>query len=126
MGDSRLTEAAKKAMGSAAAKAGELSERASDKVGDVKDLAEDALARLKETLNDFSAALPLLREAGYVLEEVSIKLGLTPRIVADFSGDDSLSDERLEELLTEHAGRALATMMVWSFHPAGEAWPIPG
>jgi hypothetical protein len=51
-----------------------------DQLADVTtDLKEMSIAKLEEALADFNAALPLLRDAGYVLDGVSVKLGLVPR-----------------------------------------------
>ena len=126
MGDSRLVDAAKKATESVAAKAGELTRSVSsdalrdvasgvkDQLADVTtDIKEMSAAKLDEALADFNAALPLLRDAGYVLDGVSVKLGLNPQIVANFAGGGTvLSEERVDELLAEHSGRKLTTLLV--------------
>jgi hypothetical protein len=125
--ESRLFDAAKKATESAAAKASELTGSATDMTDTVRDIAagvKDQLAdasteikalssaKLDEALADFNTALPILREAGYVLEGVTIKIGLTPQIVANFAGGAVVSEERVDAILTEHAGRPLTTLLV--------------
>lgn len=63
-------------------------------------------------LADFNAALPLLREAGYVLDGASVKIGVMPQIVANFAGGAVLSEERVNAMLAEHSGRKLTTLLV--------------
>jgi len=100
-----------------AARAGEA---LSGVAGDVTAQLTDATTQLKalsvskvqEVLADLDAVAPLLREAGYVLEGVHIKVGLTPQIIANVSGGGTVSDERVDAMLAEHEGRALATLMV--------------
>ena len=125
MGDSRLVDAAKKATESVAARAGELTRSVSgdalrdvasgvkDQLADVTtDIKEMSAAKLDEALADFNAALPLLRDAGYVLDGVSVKLGLSPQIIANFAGGGVLSEERVEAMLAEHSGRKLTSLLV--------------
>ena len=125
MRDSKLVDAAKKVTESVAAKAGEVTRSAAsdslrdmasgvkDQLADVTtDLKEMSIAKLEEALADFNAALPLLRDAGYVLDGVSVKLGLNPQIVANFAGGAVLSEERVEAILEEHSGRKLTSLLV--------------
>jgi len=121
-----LVDAAKKVTESVAAKAGEVTRSAAsdslrDMVSGVKDqladvttdLKEMSIATLEEGVADFNAALPLLRDAGYVLDGVSVKLGLSPQIVANFAGGGAvLSEERVEAMLAEHSGRKLTSLLV--------------
>ena len=125
--ESKLFDAAKKATESAAAKASELTRSATHTTATVRDLAagvKDQLAdataeikalssaKLNEALADFNAALPILREAGYVLDGVNIKIGLTPQIIANFAGGAVVSEERVDAILTDHAERPLTTLLV--------------
>ena len=125
MRDSTLVDAAKKVTESMAAKAGEVARSvagdtlrdmaagAKDQIADVTaDIKEMSAAKLDEALADFNAALPLLRDAGYVLEGVSVKLGLNPQIVANFAGGAVLSQERVDAMLAEHSGRKLTSLLV--------------
>ena len=125
MGDSKLFDAAKKATESVVAKAGEatrsvgseslrdLASGVKDQLADVTtDIKELSAAKLDEALADFNAALPLLRDAGYVLDGVSVKLGLSPQIVANFAAGGALPEERVDAMLAEHAERKLTTLLV--------------
>src|SRR5262249_29035608 len=63
-------------------KAAELKDQAAAKAGAVKDAG---LATLLETLDDFNAALPVIREAGYALRGIDIGIGLPPKVTASFA-----------------------------------------
>jgi hypothetical protein len=126
-----LFEEAKKAKEAAAAKASELAQQASDKTGDLKartaaaaaevkdqlvdqaaDVKDAGLARVNELLEEFNAALPVLREAGYAVEKVDIQLGLPPRIVAGVTSAADVSEARIHGLIAENAERKLAVSLV--------------
>ena len=64
------------------------------------------------TLEDFNAALPALRDAGYALNAVDIQLGLPPRLVAKFNAAHEASDEKVQALLAEHAERRLTVLLL--------------
>jgi hypothetical protein len=134
MKDFGLFNEAQKAKEAAAARARELAEQASGateelkaKAADVKNqiaeqaagMSEMGIARLNEALADFNAALPLLREAGYTLDDVKVDLGVPPSIVADFSGGGSVPDEKIEALLAENAERHLTVLLVRSVRYCG-------
>jgi hypothetical protein len=133
MKESRLVDAAKKATESVAAKASEVAQSSGGASDALKDIAsgvrnqladattemkELGLAKLEEALADFNAALPVLREAGYVLEGASIKLGLVPQVVANFTAGTAAAEETVDALLAKHAGRTLTTLMVKSVYKA--------
>ena len=133
MKDFRLLNEARKARDSAAAAASDLARQASEtadslkaKAADVKEqLAEQAsemsdlgVTKLNETLAELNASLPVLREAGYIIDGVTIKLGMPPKIVANFSGGGGVSGERIEALLAEHAERKLTVLLVKSVYHA--------
>jgi len=125
MRDAGLVDAAKKATESVAAKAAEVTRSVAgdslrdmargvkDQLADVTtDIKEMSAAKLDEALGDLNAALPILRDAGYVLDGVTVKLGLAPQIVANFAGGAVVPEERVDALLAEHSGRKLTTLLV--------------
>ncbi|MCI0661151.1 MAG: hypothetical protein L0220_08775 [Acidobacteria bacterium] len=136
MKDQRFFNEAEKAKSAAAAKTSELAKLLSGKTeeveelktraGEVKDQIADQVTemnevginKIKESLADFNAALPLLREAGYFLEGMNIELGIPLKIVARFSVNGGLSDEKVEALLAENAEREFATYLVKSIQQA--------
>jgi hypothetical protein len=131
--DGRFLDAAKKTRDSIAAKTGELTQAASgtgDKMRDLMASTGEHLAdataemkqltvgKLEEALADFNAALPLLRKAGYVLDGVKVKLGLTPEVSADFACESLVSDEELDAMLADHAQRKVTTLMLKTLRQA--------
>ena len=133
--NSRFYDAAKKARDSIAAKTGELTQVAAGTGETVRDLMaatgehladatnemkQMSLAKLDAALADFNAALPLLRKAGYVLDGVKVKLGLTPEVSADFACESLVSDEELDAMLAEHAQRKVTTLMIKSLRQASK------
>ena len=125
MGDSKLFDAAKQTTEIVAAKASEVTRSvAGDTIRDMAagvkeqladvttDIKEMSAAKLDEALGDLNAALPILRDAGYVLDGVTVKLGLAPQIVANFAGGAVVPEERVDALLAEHSGRKLTTLLV--------------
>jgi len=125
MGDSKLFDAAKKTTELNAARASEVTQSVTgdtirdmaagvkEQLADVTtDIKEMSAAKLDEALGDLNAALPILRDAGYVLDGVIVKLGLAPQIVANFAGGAVVPEERVDALLAEHSGRKLTTLLV--------------
>lgn len=102
----------------AAAKAGEVKDQVSARAGEIKDAG---FAKLLETLDDFNASLPVLREAGYSLASVDIQIGLPPKIVAGFSVSAAVTDERVEALLQEHAEKKFTVLLMKSLY---QAWRV--
>jgi hypothetical protein len=133
-----LLDKAKAATGSAAQRAAELKEHAAGVASSVAEratslgeqttgIASDLRERAatvsaaltdavvdgaKFALNDFNAALPVLKRAGYTVSEVSVELGVPPKIVAVFALAEVVPDDQVERMLQEYADAKLATMLV--------------
>jgi hypothetical protein len=75
-------------------------------------VADAAVERAKAALADFSAALPILKLAGYTVNEVAVELGIPPKIVANFASGETVPDEQILEMLEEHKDAVLASMLV--------------
>jgi hypothetical protein len=75
-------------------------------------VAEAAFDRTKEALEDLNAALPILKLAGYTVSEVSVELGLPPKIVASFANAEPVPDEQVEELLRRHEDALFASALI--------------
>jgi hypothetical protein len=133
MKESRIADMARRASEAVGARTGELTQfvagtadtvksltaDAKDQLADVtSEMKEAALVRLRESLDDFNAALPVLRDAGYVLKGVDIKLGLPPQISASLTSGQGVTEEQLETLLAEHTERKLTTLIVKSVYQA--------
>jgi hypothetical protein len=92
MGNFDALDKAKKAAERASQTALGVRDQAALKVGGIKDLLvgkiadikDAALSSVKEMVDDLNAHLPALREAGYALTEVSVELGIPPKVVATF------------------------------------------
>jgi hypothetical protein len=78
----------------------------------------DGVDKLTELLDTFNAALPVIRSAGWALEEVTLLLGLPPQVVAKFKTVEERSDAELDELLAQNAERKLAVIVVKSLRQA--------
>jgi hypothetical protein len=139
MGTSRLVEVARQSMDAVVARAGELADgtgaqasatgealldlaaSARQQIADVAAEAQQvSIAKLEQAIADVNAALPLFREAGYVLEGLRIQLGLAPQLQADFTCDAVVSDEKVEAMLEAHAERALTTMLIRAMRHASK------
>lgn len=75
-------------------------------------VADVTIGRVRTALSDFNAALPIISLAGYTVSEVAVELGIPPKIVANFASIESVSDEKIEEILKQHQDAVLATMLV--------------
>jgi hypothetical protein len=134
MADFDLLERARKAKeqaAAAAAKAAEIAGQASVRAADLKDSVantaqdvKDSLAsaaadvrdasvtKVKETLADFNAAVPVLRDMGYTLAEVSISLGMPPSLTATFNVSHEANDDATRRALEQNADRKLTVFLV--------------
>ena len=83
----------------AATKVGGLKDLLVGKVADVKDAA---LSGIADMVADLNTRLPALREAGYTLNELSVQLGLPPKVVATFAAQPGITEERIEAVMEEH------------------------
>jgi hypothetical protein len=103
-----------------AEKATSLGEQTTGIAGDLREragtlsagLADAALERAEVALADFNATLPVLKRAGYTVSEVSVELGLPPKIVALFALAETVPDDEIERMLHEYADAKLATVLV--------------
>jgi hypothetical protein len=118
----RLFDQVKKAQEAASAKADELKAKSAEVKGQLLEQAgemrEAGINKLKQTITDFNAALPVLSEAGYVLDAVQIGLGIPPKIVAMFSVGSPVGEEKFQELLAANEERKLTIVLMKSIHEA--------
>jgi len=125
----RAKAAGERAQSSVSGLASKASELAANKANDLKvqvaakavELKDASLGKLSETLDDFNAALPVLREAGYTLSGVDIEVGIPPKVVARFVTSAEISAETVERLLVEHADRKLTLVLVKALY---QAWQL--
>lgn len=115
---SSVTGLASRASEAAATTADDLKGHVTAKANELKDAS---LAKLAETLDDFNAALPVIREAGYTLSNVGIGIGLPPKVTASFLVSSEVSAETVERLMLEHAQRKFTLLLLKSLH---QAWQL--
>ena len=73
---------------------------------------EAGAAKVRETIEDFNASVPVLREMGYTLSDVAIPLGLPPNVHATFQVSHEVSDEAVARALEQNAERKLTTFLI--------------
>lgn len=123
-----ILDKAKDATGAAAEKAALLKERASSMVSNLTDQAsvkageifDTGVDQLTQAVADFNATLPIVREAGYALGDMTVEMSISPKIIASFAVTEALSDEQTERIAQDHADSKLAVMIVRTLHRAGK------
>jgi len=115
---SSVTGLATKASETAGAAAGELRDQVAVKAAELK---AAGLEKLTELLNDFNAALPVLREAGYTLNGVEVGVGLPPEVKAEFVVSAEVEPANIERVLAEHADKKFTVLLMKAMH---QAWQI--
>jgi hypothetical protein len=111
----KAKELAQASLSSLVSKTGELREQAAVKVEEMKDAG---MAKLLETLDDFNSALPIVREAGYTLEGITLLMGIPPTLNADFSASEEASTVDVDLLLAQHADMKLTGVLIKMLHNA--------
>ena len=94
------SELASDVRGQATAKVDELKDALGEKIAEIKEAAFERVKRIAEELNGY---LPALSEAGYTLQEVSAEIGITPKIDAAFVARPDITQERIDDVIAEHA-----------------------
>jgi hypothetical protein len=100
-----------------------------DRAKKAKDQAASTASKLKDvsatkiadTVEDFNAALPVLREAGYMLNSVDIGIGIPPKVSATFIASPDVSPENVERVMAEHADKKLTLLLMKSLY---QAWQL--
>jgi hypothetical protein len=100
-----------------------------DRAKKAKDQAATTASKLKDvgatkisdTVDDFNAALPVLREAGYVLSSVDIGIGIPPKVSATFIASADVSPENVERVMAEHTDKKLTLLLMKSLY---QAWQL--
>jgi hypothetical protein len=75
-------------------------------------VADAAIERARESLIDFSEVMPILKLAGYAVSEVSVELGLPPKIVASFESLPPVPEKDVEALFQRHEHELIATTII--------------
>jgi hypothetical protein len=93
------------AFGSMLDKAKDTAKSAADSVGDVTKI-------IAGMIDDINAAMPILAEYGYKMNELEIGLGLVPKVIPHFSISGELTEEQEKELLSKLEGKKIASLVV--------------
>jgi ABC-type transporter Mla subunit MlaD len=112
--------------GQASAKASDLKDSVASTAQDMKDtlataasdLREASTAKIREVLADFNTAIPVLREMGYTLTDVSITLGMPPSLQATFQVAHEVTEEAVSRALEQNVDRKLITFLIRSLSQA--------
>ena len=85
-----------------------------DKIKDsgekLSNLKDTGVEKVKSTLKDFENALPIIKKAGYNLNELNVGVGLPPSIIASFSIKKVSEKEysaALDEIDSNKVGKAV-------------------
>jgi hypothetical protein len=97
------------------AKMGDLMEILGNRIADMKGIA---YTTIKEMVDDLNKHLPALREAGYAVSEVTVELGLPPKVVATFDCAAEISDERYQAVVEEHKEAKVTVLLLRAFYAA--------
>ena len=94
------------------------SEAYSATVEGLKGFGGDTLGKTAQTFNE---ALPYIERAGYVVTEIEVGLGLSPKIVPHLKMQDVISDEEQAMLLFETQDKKLVNTILSSLFKATAA-----
>jgi hypothetical protein len=108
---SGLFEGAKKAKEKAASKTSELKVQVVEHAAETKELGFAKLAALVQEIN---GAVPALREAGYRMEMVNIKLGVSPAVTVMFASAGDVSEKKINALVEANAERRMTVLLAKS------------
>ena len=87
-----------------------LFDKIKDSGGKLSNLKETGVEKVKSTLKDFENALPIIKKAGYNLNELNVGVGLPPSIIASFSIKKVSEKEysaALDEIDSNKVGKAV-------------------
>ena len=87
-----------------------LFDKIKDSGGKLSNLKDTGVEKVKSTLKDFENALPIIKKAGYNLNELNVGVGLPPSIIASFSiknVSEKEYDAALNEIDSNKVGKAV-------------------
>ena len=112
------------AFGSMLDKAKGAADSAKEAAGSVKEAAGNvgggATDMINSLISDINAALPILNDNGYKMNEFEVELGLVPSIKPHFLISEELTEEKQAEILAELKGNKIASLLVKSLAQAGK------
>jgi len=91
---------------------GKAKESLSATVDKISDLKDSGIEKISEPINELSNGLPLIEEAGFKVEEISIDLGIPPEISIGFSKMNEVKSESIQSLIDQHAERKILVIVL--------------
>jgi hypothetical protein len=76
--------------------------------------------RLVESLREIDESVPVFRDAGYVVQDVEMELGIVQRLIVHLEKADDLPVEALRRLAAAHASRRTTTAILTALAKAEE------
>ena len=92
-----------------------LFDKIKDSGGKLSNLKDAGVDKVKSTLKDFESALPIIKKAGYNLNELNIGVGLPPSIIASFNIKNVSEKEyeaALDEIDSNKVGKAVLSALI--------------
>jgi len=83
-------------------------------------IAHAGLEKTQEAVREINLLLKLLQSAGYSVDSLEIELSLPPRVTMDLKTGPLVKEEKLGEILREHAGEQVIVGVVASLIQANK------
>jgi hypothetical protein len=96
-------------------KAKDMVDVAAGKVSELKDAGKD---KIKSYMDEISNGLPVIEEAGFKTDGISIDLGLPPDVSISFSKTTEVSAEIMETLIQQNEDKKLLVMILKALQSA--------
>ena len=83
-------------------------------------LKEKGLDKIKDTIVQVTDALPVIKKAGYAVNEIEIGMGLPPSVVVHLMYEEGIDDDEKVKILEELGENKVGTMLLKSLLKATE------
>ncbi|HNP21981.1 MAG TPA: hypothetical protein PKM63_05425 [Panacibacter sp.] len=80
-----------------------------EKLADVKDFSS---AKIAESFEELTAALPLIEEAGFKVDGISVDVGLPPDFSIGFTKMNEVKPEAIQKLIDDNTDKKLLSMVL--------------
>ncbi len=101
-----------------------LLDKAKEKAGDLASKASDlknaGTDKIKEIVNEINSNLPVIKEAGYEINELEVILGLPPALRPHFYKVSDVSDDKINELLEANKDKKVLTSIMKALSQANK------
>lgn len=83
---------------------------------DTTALPELSAEKLRAVIVSLNQAEPIFQRAGYIMEQLDVEFGKSPKLTPHFRRHQPISDEQHEQLLSEVEEQSLIKFMLISLH----------